>query len=174
MATFSGGNFSAVQFLWPTFILVVVPTTVLLIFLLRKETYTNLSAWLMKLTKAFLAGFFTAVVWLSWGPGRPVIEVFVHGAPVNFAHWQIVGCGATLIILDLLIFSRSKRTVQDLIGISTCAAAGFSTAFALGTAFGANPQLGIGIFLSYIGIGILLLVVNASAMMALHVKRHIQ
>lgn len=152
------------QFLWSTFILVLLPTAIALSRISTLESRHHRSNVKSIFFIGFLTGFLTAAIWLSWSPSTPISSVFTYGAPVDFAAWQVMGCGMILIALNALFLSRTVRTPYSPLSFSVCTAAGFATAFSLGVSFGVSTQEGIGILFSYVGVGVLLLITNSISM----------
>ncbi|WP_146001755.1 hypothetical protein [Corynebacterium ulcerans] len=155
------------QFLWSTFILVLLPTAIALSSICARESRHHRSNLKSIFFVGFFIGFLTAALWLSWSPSTPISRVFTYGAPVDFSAWQVMGCGITLIVLNALFLSRAVRTPYSPLSFSVCTAAGFATAFSLGVSFGVSTQEGVGILLSYVGVGILLLITNSISRMVL-------
>ena len=107
------------------------------------------------------AGFASAVGWLSWNEGSPILDALRYGAPTQFAQYQVIGCGVTLILLSGLITLQSKSNLFGAVAVSVCTAAGFATAFALDSSmYDAPSQEGIGVVFSYVGMGLLVMVTN--------------
>lgn len=102
-------DFSWSQFLWIVFIFVGVPTIFCALLLWGKSSKREqgtgtgrLGLWATG-TLAFVFGFASCAGWLSWsanqsgefrGPGLP--------APNQFPTWQVVACGATVVLLCFL------------------------------------------------------------------------
>ncbi|WP_151902892.1 hypothetical protein [Corynebacterium urogenitale] len=98
-----------------------------------------------------LLGLITSIAgitaWLSWtaadhsghfrGPGWPV--------PTSFPAWQIACCGATLLLLFIFTVSRSSHPFLGVLSAACGSAHGLTTAMALVSADGINPQAGIGV-----------------------------
>lgn len=166
-----GAHFSVSQFWWDTLILVIIPTALVLLVTSRSNSEQNSGEAGVRSLLGIVAGFFSAAVWLTWNPTMPVTNIFEHGPPYDFATFQVVGCGLTLMVLSSLIAGRFGRSVGGLIGVSACVAAGFATAFSLATSNGDTAQEGIGIFLSYVGIGALTVVSNAVVLAVLEGRK---
>ncbi|AWB83127.1 hypothetical protein [Corynebacterium liangguodongii] len=147
-------------FLIGTSIFVVIPTvlTLVVFFAIGPKSYRP-TLWKICLI-GVLTGFFAAAAWLSWDPHSPMSEVLYRGAPTQFSPWQIVGCGATLIIANALTIWCCERAPSGVMALPISTTAGFATAFSFGVSFGVSTQEAVGIFLSYAGVGTLLLLTN--------------
>ncbi|KAB1504415.1 hypothetical protein F7230_04940 [Corynebacterium sp. 320] len=170
------GNYRFDDFMWSSTIFVVVPTLIcLVVFWLScgKEV-----AFRSKLLKgelyAFCVGFMSAACWLSWN-SYSTLETFVkYGPPADYPVWQIICCGATVIIGSLFISHFFSQCYPDVLAISLLTGAGFAIAFACGASFGVTAQEGIGIVFSFVGITILCLVVNVTTFSVVLLKRHVK
>lgn len=152
--------FSWTQFLWIVFIFVAVPSAFVALLLWRGATKGEeagtgrLGVWATG-ALAFVFGFVSCAGWLSWsanymgevrGPGLP--------APNKFPTWQVVACGATVVLLCLLAahLSRWGRTGGYVAALGTTA--GFSTAFCVEASTDVTGQSGVGVLLCMIGWGV--------------------
>ncbi|CAM2908190.1 ABC transporter permease [Prescottella defluvii] len=173
-------GFSWSQFLWVVAIFVGVPTA-FGAFIVRsawrseqagvepataRPTGTGrLGLWTTGLI-AFVLGFLSCAGWLSWsadsagrvrGPALP--------APTQFPTWQVVACGATVVLACLAAAHLSRWAVAGGLAAAAGTAAGFTTAFAVAASVGVTSQEGIGVAFSILGwgmgLGLLMLIRGA-------------
>ncbi|MGV8875533.1 MAG: hypothetical protein ACOH2Q_23620 [Rhodococcus sp. (in: high G+C Gram-positive bacteria)] len=154
-------DFSWSQFLWIVFIFVGLPSAFCaLIFWFRSSrSYEDrgtgpLGAWSTGLL-AFVLGFVSCAGWLSWsasqrgefrGPGLP--------APNQFPTWQVVACGATVVLGCFLAAHLSRWTATGGRVAALATTAGFSTAFCIEASTDVTGQSGVGVVLCMIGWGL--------------------
>ncbi|CCQ14623.1 putative integral membrane protein [Rhodococcus sp. AW25M09] len=104
---------------------------------------------------AFVLGFLSCAGWLSWsaaqrgefrGPGLP--------APNQFPTWQMVACGATVVLACFFAahLSRWAKTGSRVAALGITA--GFSTAFCFDASTDITGQSGVGVLLCMIGWGL--------------------
>jgi hypothetical protein len=106
------------------------------------------------------------VGWLSWsadyhgefrGPGLP--------APTQFPTWQVIACGATVVLVCLASAHLSRWATAGGLAAAAGTAAGFTTAFSVNASTDVTGQAGVGVVLSEIGwsvsLGLLMLVRGA-------------
>ena len=158
-------EFHTGQFLWGAFIFAIVPSVVILIPLMIgawniKSQRAKKPFPLIGMARAFISGILSAGLWLSWNSDSPIPHYFQRGAPTQFPAWQVIGCGATVVILSALILIKYSRHRNVLSCATVITTAGFTTAYAHAASFGVSTQEAVGVFLSYIGINLLLLVTN--------------
>lgn len=156
-------DFSWPQFLWIVFIFVGVPSAFCALLLWRKSSKSEkgmgagrLGLWATGAT-AFVFGFVSCAGWLSWsadqrgqfrGPGLP--------APREFPTWQVVACGATVVLLCLWAARLSRWTETGRYTAALGTTAGFSTAFCIEASTDATGQSGVGVVLCMVGWGLAL------------------
>ena len=169
-------DFSWSRFLWVVFIFVGVPTAIgaavirsswraeranLTTSISRPTGTGRLGLWTTGLL-AFVLGFLSCAGWLSWsadsngdvrGPALP--------APTKFPTWQVVACGATVVLVCLVAAHLSRWAVSGGLAAAAGTAAGFTTAFAVAASVGVTSQEGIGVAFSELGWGIGLVVLMA-------------
>lgn len=106
---------------------------------------------------AYVLGFLSCAGWLSWsadyagefrGPALP--------APTKFPTWQVVACGATVVLACFVAAHLSRWTQAGGLAAATGTAAGFTTAFAVDASRTITSQEGVGMGLSILGWGICL------------------
>ncbi|KAB1504414.1 hypothetical protein F7230_04935 [Corynebacterium sp. 320] len=156
------GNFRFDDFLWVSFIFVIVPSLIG-VFLVRRASARRISPWResVKLyVYAATVGFFSAAAWLSWNSHSGIADFVRRGAPAHYPPWQIVCCGATVILGSLAVSLLYARFFSDVLIVSGLTGAGFSAAFVIDASFGVPAQEGIGVVFSYIGISCLCGLVN--------------
>lgn len=105
---------------------------------------------------ALLLGFLTCAGWLSWtaadhdgnvrGPGLP--------APTSFPSWQVIACGATMVLACFLAAHWSRTLFAGGLAAAAGTAGGFTAAFCVDAARTVTSQEGIGLFLSIVGWGL--------------------
>lgn len=104
---------------------------------------------------AFVLGFLSCAGWLSWsadsldefrGPALP--------APTTFPTWQVVACGATVVLACFVAARLSRWAVAGGLAAAVGTAAGFTTAFAVDASSGVTSQEGVGMAFSILGWGI--------------------
>lgn len=154
-------DFSWSQFLWIVFIFVGVPTTFFALLLWGKAAKREHDAGTGRLglwatgVVAFVFGFVSCAGWLSWsaeqsgefrGPGLP--------APNQFPTWQVVACGATVVLLCFLAAHLSRWAKSGGYAAALGTTAGFSTAFCVEASTDVTGQSGVGVLLCMIGWGI--------------------
>lgn len=153
-------DFSWSQFLWIVFAFVGVPSTFFALLLWRRsskrdqDTRTGrLGLWATGVL-AFVFGFLACAGWLSWsadhmgefrGPGLP--------APNHFPTWQVISCGATVVLLCLLAAHLSRWRKAGGYAAALGTTAGFSTAFCVSASMDVTGQSGVGVLLCVIGWG---------------------
>lgn len=166
-------EFSWSQFLWIVFIFVGVPSTFFGLLLWGKHSKRDtpgagrLGLWATG-ALAFVSGFASCAGWLSWsasqrgefrGPGLP--------APNQFPTWQVVACGATVVVLCLLAAHLSRWASTGGYAAALGTTAGFSTAFCVEASTDVTGQSGVGVLLCMIGWGVglsLLMLIRGSAL----------
>lgn len=116
---------------------------------------------LIGMAMAFISGILSAGLWMSWNSDSPITHYFQRGAPTQFPAWQIIGCGATVVILSALILFKYSQHRNVLSCATVITAAGFTTVYAHAASFGVSAQGAAGVLLSWIGINLLLLVTNS-------------
>ncbi|WP_243636656.1 hypothetical protein [Rhodococcus sp. Eu-32] len=97
---------------------------------------------------AFLGGFVACAGWLSWSaygraPGLP--------APKEFPTWQVVACGATVVLACFVAAHLSKWVKSGGLAAAVGTAAGFTTAFCVSASADDTGQSGVGVLLSELG-----------------------
>lgn len=158
------------QFLSVTLILVGVPTLIgagAIRSVLRTEraggtARGGLGPWATGVA-AFALGFLACVGWLSWsadyygefrGPGLP--------APNAFPTWQVIACGATVVLVCLAAARLSRWSKAGGLAAAVGTAAGFATAVGMDASTDPTGQAGVGVLLAelgwVIGLGLLMLV----------------
>ncbi|NLE81583.1 MAG: hypothetical protein GX610_18770 [Rhodococcus sp.] len=104
---------------------------------------------------AFGLGFLSCAGWLSWsadyfgqfrGPGLP--------APNQFPTWQVVACGATVVLVCLASAHLSRWVLAGGLAAATGTAAGFTAAFCVVASTDVTGQAGVGVMLSEVGWGV--------------------
>lgn len=161
-------DFSWSQFLWIVSIFVAVPSAFWALLLWGRSSKQEegagpgpLGAWATGLL-ALVFGFVSCAGWLSWsaeqrgefrGPGLP--------APNQFPTWQVVACGATVVLLcfGAAHLSRWAKTGGYVAALGTTA--GFSTAFCISASTDVTGQSGVGVVLCLIGWGVSLSVLTS-------------
>lgn len=127
----------------------------------ERKTYRVSLVGLKAVLFGVLAGFVSAFLWLSWNETSGMLGAFKYGAPACYPRWQIVCCGLTVILLSVLILIKYTHGFPGAVGVAVSVSAGFSTAFSLDASMiDATSQEGVGVAFSYIGIGLMCLIVN--------------
>ena len=159
------------SYMWELLLLVVVPSVLAFAVLLavsrvvdkrllvKPEGMSPLATGV----SAFLLGVVSALGWLTWSAstGFPGFQALLDGrVPHDYSPWQIIGCGATMVLGSLVLSAKSRNIAVGSSAAIVLTAAGFASTFSLVDALPAetNPQAGIGVALSILGIGALLFV----------------
>ncbi|APT93825.1 hypothetical protein CPHO_12425 (plasmid) [Corynebacterium phocae] len=109
---------------------------------------------------AVLAGFVSFTVWLSWNSRAGIADVILrYGMPYP-AIWQVVACGLTVIILSGLVIYKLADSWAWVPMVSFFTAMGLAIAYTAGVSYGPPSQEGIGVMLSFIGVGMLTTLTN--------------
>src|SRR5690625_1675594 len=158
-------EFHTGQFLWGAFIFAIVPSVIILLppmtgaWNIKSQRPKTLLP-LIAIAMACISGLLPAGLWLSWTGGSPMPHYLQRGAPTQLPAWQVIGFGATVVILSALILIKYSRHRNVLSCATVITTAGFTTAYAHAESFGVSTQEAVGVFLSYIGINLLLLATN--------------
>lgn len=156
------GNFHPSEFLWVSFILVLIPTVVVYMLINRHVPEWGHDSRLPRRVPvaSFLVGLLSAAFWLSWSPRSSIEEFFLYGAPKHFPEWQIIGCGISLILGSSIIAYVNSESVKESLIISFLTGSGFGEAFAFDSAFGVSSQEGIGVVFAFAGVALLCIPLN--------------
>lgn len=88
------------------------------------------------------------------------MSFFQHGMSNQFMVWQVICCGITLIALSGLVTAKYTPYSSVLPTVTVFGAAGFTTFFCFGVSYGVSTQEGVGVFFSYVGMNLMLLIPN--------------
>lgn len=161
-------DFSWTQFLWNVFIFVGVPGLFgarVVRSVWRSEraelggpipgrTGGRLGLWATGLVASAL-GFLACAGWLSWSADSagqfrsPALP-----APNKFPTWQVVACGATVVLACFVAAHLSRWTKAGGLAAAMGTTAGFTTAFAVDASRTIASQEGVGLAFSVLGWGI--------------------
>lgn len=130
--------------------------------MLPAEERRRFRAWTCGLL-AYICGTVAAFVWLPWGEGHDLGDLFSFGPPDRFAAWQLTGLMVTLLVASVLLALSCRHLFFGASVIAVWMALGVSTFVALGAGFEASELRGVWAVVDFLGLTATLIVVNSVA-----------